>query len=346
MTSSVGTLREERPGNPSRERNIKSSSMESKSERSFWSILASRARSVLLEDDIPSPAPEKELISSDTQKQETSIKKPAQVVKLSQGIKPRGQETPVFRKGLAAIASSLSLIGDTLGSAIEEGFNLMETQASNLISADPDNSSMAKSPFLQKLENSNSYQQKQGNKKAFDKDNKKTSKPELDKGNKRAFDNKKASEPELDKDNKKASESELDTATQLKASRDVAMAMATKAKLLLRELKTVKADLTFSQDRCIQLEEENKRLRESLSKGIRPEEDDLVRLQLETLLTEKGRLAQENATYARENQFLHEVIEYHQLTTQDVTLLDESIEEVAEKVAEPLIMTSTNTVSS
>ncbi|KAJ7565648.1 hypothetical protein O6H91_02G069100 [Diphasiastrum complanatum] len=337
MTSSVGTLREERPGNPSRERNIKSSSMESKSERSFWSILASRARSVLLEDDIPSPAPEKELISSDTQKQETSIKKPAQVVKLSQGIKPRGQETPVFRKGLAAIASSLSLIGDTLGSAIE---------ASNLISADPDNSSMAKSPFLQKLENSNSYQQKQGNKKAFDKDNKKTSKPELDKGNKRAFDNKKASEPELDKDNKKASESELDTATQLKASRDVAMAMATKAKLLLRELKTVKADLTFSQDRCIQLEEENKRLRESLSKGIRPEEDDLVRLQLETLLTEKGRLAQENATYARENQFLHEVIEYHQLTTQDVTLLDESIEEVAEKVAEPLIMTSTNTVSS
>ncbi|KAJ7565650.1 hypothetical protein O6H91_02G069100 [Diphasiastrum complanatum] len=291
MTSSVGTLREERPGNPSRERNIKSSSMESKSERSFWSILASRARSVLLEDDIPSPAPEKELISSDTQKQETSIKKPAQVVKLSQGIKPRGQETPVFRKGLAAIASSLSLIGDTLGSAIEEGFNLMETQASNLISADPDNSSMAKSPFLQKLENSNSYQQKQGNKKAFDKDNKKTSKPELDKGNKRAFDNKKASEPELDKDNKKASESELDTATQLKASRD-------------------------------------------------------VRLQLETLLTEKGRLAQENATYARENQFLHEVIEYHQLTTQDVTLLDESIEEVAEKVAEPLIMTSTNTVSS
>lgn len=38
-----------------------------------------------------------------------------------------------------------------------------------------------------------------------------------------------------------------------------------------------------------------------------------VRLQLETLLAEKQRLQQENANYARENQFLHEVVEYHQI---------------------------------
>lgn len=41
------------------------------------------------------------------------------------------------------------------------------------------------------------------------------------------------------------------------------MATAAKAKLLLRELKTVKADLAFAKERCAQLEEENKHLREN-----------------------------------------------------------------------------------
>jgi cell shape-determining protein MreC len=54
------------------------------------------------------------------------------------------------------------------------------------------------------------------------------------------------------------------------------MAMAAKVKLLLRELKTYKADLAFAKERCTQLEEENKVLRESLEKGDRPDEDDLV----------------------------------------------------------------------
>jgi len=56
----------------------------------------------------------------------------------------------------------------------------------------------------------------------------------------------------------------------------VANAMAAKAKLLLRELKTVKADLAFAKERCAQLEEENKMLRESYDKGDNPEDDDLV----------------------------------------------------------------------
>lgn len=56
------------------------------------------------------------------------------------------------------------------------------------------------------------------------------------------------------------------------------MAMATKAKLLLRELKGVKTDLAFTKARCTQLEEENKRLRESIDKGSRHEEDDLVKI--------------------------------------------------------------------
>ncbi|WOK95886.1 hypothetical protein Cni_G04593 [Canna indica] len=123
---------------------------------------------------------------------------------------------------------------------------------------------------------------------------------------------------------------QTDYETQLKASRDVANAMAAKAKLLLRELKTVKADLAFAKERCAQLEEENKMLRESHEKGDNPEDDDLIRLQLETLLAEKARLAHENSVYARENRFLREIVEYHQLTMQDVVYVDEGIEEVSE----------------
>lgn len=125
-------------------------------------------------------------------------------------------------------------------------------------------------------------------------------------------------------------QSQANQETQLKASRDVASAMAAKAKLLLRELKTVKADLAFAKERCAQLEDENKSLRENRQKGDNPEDDDLIRLQLETLLAEKGRLAHENSVYARENRFLREIVEYHQLTMQDVVYLDEGIEEVSE----------------
>ncbi|THU57981.1 hypothetical protein C4D60_Mb03t09310 [Musa balbisiana] len=128
---------------------------------------------------------------------------------------------------------------------------------------------------------------------------------------------------------------QTDYETQLKASRDVANAMAAKAKLLLRELKTVKADLIFARERCAQLEEENKMLRESHEKGDCPEDDDLIRLQLETLLVEKARLAHENSIYARENRFLREIVEYHQLTMQDVVYVDEGVEEVTEVYTTP-----------
>ncbi|KAF6170476.1 hypothetical protein GIB67_036250 [Kingdonia uniflora] len=55
----------------------------------------------------------------------------------------------------------------------------------------------------------------------------------------------------------------------------MAMAMAAKSKLLLRELKTVKTDLAFAKERCAQLEEENRILRESREKGDNPEDNDL-----------------------------------------------------------------------
>ncbi|KAI3768145.1 hypothetical protein L2E82_18581 [Cichorium intybus] len=55
----------------------------------------------------------------------------------------------------------------------------------------------------------------------------------------------------------------------------VSMAMAAKAKLLLRELKTVKADLAFAKERCAHLEQENRILRETNGDGDYQEDDDL-----------------------------------------------------------------------
>ncbi|KAG0518553.1 hypothetical protein BDA96_09G185700 [Sorghum bicolor] len=108
---------------------------------------------------------------------------------------------------------------------------------------------------------------------------------------------------------------------QIKASRDVANAMAAKVKLLQRELKTVKADLAFSKERCAQLEEENRLLRDGNHDA--DADEDLIRQQLETLVAEKARLAHENTVYARENRFLREIVEYHQLNMQDVVNLDD-----------------------
>ncbi|XAR61207.1 hypothetical protein NMG60_11034846 [Bertholletia excelsa] len=105
----------------------------------------------------------------------------------------------------------------------------------------------------------------------------------------------------------------------LKKAKNLAVSMATKAASLSRELKSIKSDLCFMQERCSLLEEENRRLRDGFTKGIRPEEDDLVRLQLEALLAEKSRLANENANLIRENQCLNQLVEYHQITSQDLS---------------------------
>ncbi|CAL4894105.1 unnamed protein product [Urochloa decumbens] len=110
---------------------------------------------------------------------------------------------------------------------------------------------------------------------------------------------------------------------QIKASRDVANAMSAKVKLLQRELKTLKADLAFSKERCAQLEEENRQLRD----GNHDADEDMIRQQLETLLAEKARVAHENTMYARENRFLREIVEYHQLNMQDVVNLDDDDDE-------------------
>ncbi|WZY90064.1 hypothetical protein YC2023_046799 [Brassica napus] len=69
-----------------------------------------------------------------------------------------------------------------------------------------------------------------------------------------------------------------------------------------------------------------------------------VRLQLETLLAEKARLAHENSIYKRENLYLRGVVEYHQLTMQDVVYFDERTEQVTEVY--PVNVTSVSSSSS
>ena len=59
--------------------------------------------------------------------------------------------------------------------------------------------------------------------------------------------------------------------------KQLAVSLATKAASLARELRSIKSDLCFVQERCSLLEEENRRLRDGFAKGIRPEEDDLVK---------------------------------------------------------------------
>lgn len=52
--------------------------------------------------------------------------------------------------------------------------------------------------------------------------------------------------------------------------------MAGRAATLAKELKNIKSELHFMQERCGLLEEENKRLRDGYENGAAPEEDDLV----------------------------------------------------------------------
>ncbi|KAK7287048.1 hypothetical protein RIF29_00036 [Crotalaria pallida] len=200
-------------------------------------------------------------------------------------------DNPKLRKGLDAITSSLNQLGDTFEKAFEEGKTIVETKTADL----------------------RTQMRRKGNVPEAEEDSYQVRNP--------------WQQTTAHTNTNTPSSHE----TQLKASRDVAMATAAKAKLLLRELKTVKADLAFAKARCTQLEEENKLLRDREGSGKghnREDDDDMIRLQLETLVAEKARLANENEIYSRENRFLREIVEYHQLTMQDVVYLDEGMEEV------------------
>lgn len=256
----------------------------------FWSTVARKAKAVL-DDEV---LPERVEAHRTARPYESRIPIEQQDARQFQPAQSRKKpDKAVLRKGFGAIASSLNY----LGNALEEGLNIVENRTADII---------------QDTRNRRSRVRRKAA-------------PDL---NQQPMDARHVKEPSGTQNQSPVAQTEMDI--QLQASRDVAMAMAAKTKLLLRELKTFKADLAFAKERCAQLEEENRILRESKEKGDNPEDDELIRLQLETLLAEKARLAQENAFYARENRFLREVVEYHQLTMQDVIYLNERSEEITE----------------
>ncbi|KAA8543623.1 hypothetical protein F0562_021631 [Nyssa sinensis] len=258
----------------------------------FWGVLARKAKAMLDDDN----AAQQFETPGRTRLQTSDTTTKGQDHNPYHSPESRNKtDSPGFQKGLDAIASSLNYIGGTIGTAVEEGLTIVENRTADIIQETRKLQIRKKRTEAQNQPSNVSTTRQQPLMQTH-------------------------LQPQM----------QTDVEIQLKASRDVAMAMAAKAKLLLRELKTVKADLAFAKERCAQLEEENRILRESWEKGDNPEDDDLIRLQLETLLAEKARLAQENSVFARENRFLREIVEYHQLTMQDVVYLDEGSEEVTE----------------
>ncbi|CAH9114316.1 unnamed protein product [Cuscuta epithymum] len=265
------------------------------SKQGFWSALARKAKSIL--DDDNADQQQHQAAGGTTIHQMSDTTARDQLYDSQQPLEgQRKPESHKVQKGLDAIASSINYIGGTIGNALEEGRAVVENRTADILQETRKLQIRKKGSTSAQNEASDVSGTRQ----------------------KTVMWNHMQKQPQTDLD------------TQLKASRDVAMAMAAKAKLLLRELKTVKADLAFAKERCAQLEEENRVLRQSHEKGGNPEDDDLIRLQLETLLAEKARLGQENSVLTRENRFLREIVEYHQLTMQDVVYLDENSEEVTE----------------
>ncbi|KAJ7959972.1 Heat-inducible transcription repressor [Quillaja saponaria] len=262
------------------------------SKHGFWGVLARKAKAILEDDNVAltSDSPGRMSPKSPGTATRSKYHDPNDFEESN-----RKKDSPTLLKGFDAITSSLSHIGGTIGNAFEEGRTIVENRTSDII--------QETRKHIRKKPNNFEGQNQQLNRST---------------GQQPQFSNQ--THPQM----------QTGQELQLKASRDVAMAMAAKAKLLLRELKTVKADLAFAKERCAQLEEENKILRENRDRGDNPEDDDLIRLQLESLLAEKARLAHENSIYARENRFLREVVEFHQLTMQDVVYFDEGNEEVTE----------------
>ncbi|XP_047938234.1 uncharacterized protein LOC125185699 [Salvia hispanica] len=277
------------------------------SKQGFWGTLARKAKSIIDEDD--DTAQQHETPTGTNFESSDRSKKDQYYSTYNSTDNRRKTEGPGIQKGLDAIASSLNYIGGTIGKSLEEGITAVENRTAGLIQE-------TRKIQIRKKNNNSGSQNQVSN---FD-----------------SLRRQPLQQSHVQPENHSTVE------IQLKASRDVASAMAAKAKLLMRELKTVKADLSFAKDRCAQLEEENRMLRESREKGDNTDDDDLIRLQLESLLAEKARLAQENSVYARENRFLREIVEYHQLTMQDVVYFDEGSEEVTE-VYPIKLTTATNT---
>ncbi|CAK7346599.1 unnamed protein product [Dovyalis caffra] len=212
------------------------------------------------------------------------------------------EDSLLLLRGFDSIAQNLSQLSNNLGNALQGARHLAEPPTlREIFHSRLENSEIEQE--VEKQQNEEEEEKKKGLKRKFDPDDRLE-----DQGN------------DFHKENEQRLEDK-----RLKKAKNLAVSMAAKAAALARELKSIKSDLCFMQERCALLEEENRRIRDGFCGGTRPEEDDLMRLQMEALLAEKSRLGNENANLKRENQCLHQLVEYHQITTQDLSASYEQV---------------------
>ncbi|CAA3002053.1 Hypothetical predicted protein [Olea europaea subsp. europaea] len=264
------------------------------SDKRFWSTLRSRVDS-LLENRKPMDQSVHVQMNDETMQREKRLK----------------EDSMLLLRGFDSVSQSLCQLSDNLENALQGAKYLARPpKLTEILQA-----TLEKARSEEKLKNENIDEE--------DEDEAKESE-ETRRGLKRRLDSPECPESQTEDSHNQNAQSPKELG-QLKKAKNLAISMATKVAGFARELKSIKSDLRFTQERCCLLEEENRKLRDGFGKGIQPEEDDLVRLQLEALLAEKSRLANENANLKRENQCLNQLLEYHQLTSQDLSASYENL---------------------
>ncbi|KAK1426737.1 hypothetical protein QVD17_15416 [Tagetes erecta] len=306
------------------------SSMKSTNERGgFWGVLARKAKAIL-DDEIPQQSSPPSRVKQETVTFSTSN----QVRNQSESFEDSKKVgSPTLGMKLERLTPSLNQIGSSIGNTPEKCTGI---QVRNHNESFEDSKKVSSPTLGMKLERLTPSLNQIGSIIGNTQENRKAVKIEeknedprvqlaqpqmnLETQNRKSVKNEEKNEdPRM-----QSAQPQMNQQSQIQASRDVAIATAAKVKQLMRMLKTVKAELALVQDRCSQLEDENKSL-VGAHKRDHPADDEMIRDQLEALLEEKGRLAHENSVFALENRYLREIVEFHQLRMQDLMYLEEGI---------------------
>ncbi|KAH7577534.1 hypothetical protein ACOSP7_001536 [Xanthoceras sorbifolium] len=261
------------------------------SDKRFWSNLRGRIDSILEDRNSRASNGQNQLNIDPSLPTQENVRRPDRAKRLK-------EDSLLLLRGFDSVAQTLSQLSNNLDNAL---------QGARVLAKPPTLTEI----FQSNLKKSESKEEEDSR----NQQNQEEKKKEL----KRKFDSSENSDDQGEDSQKEKESDPPKDKRMMKKAKNLAISMATKAASLARELKSLKSDLCFMQERCNLLEEENRRLRDGFDKGIRPEEDDLVRLQLEALLAEKSRLANDNSNLIRENQCLHQLVEYHQITSQDLS---------------------------
>ncbi|KAM7253836.1 hypothetical protein ACFE04_031518 [Oxalis oulophora] len=160
------------------------------------------------------------------------------------------EDSTLLLRGFDSVAQTLSLLSNNIDNALQGARDLAKPPTLTEI-------------FHSKVTNAEENPKKQQIASVEEDINKK--------GTKRKFDLTQSSD-----DDQQDESNQIAKNKHMKKAKNLAVSMATKAASLAREMKSVRSDLSFMQERCSLLEEENRRLRDGFTKGVRPEEDDLL----------------------------------------------------------------------